>query len=134
MVCRHGPNDPSCSNHPDNIHRRKAERDHRASLKKKWQAQTTEANDFEILELKRYKRCILLKVKYPSCKLCSFDGVKILLLPPITEMQLLKLRRIDPHFHDFTLEDYEAPSPMARFPATQAGWQLAIKVAESFYN
>ena len=51
----------------------------------------------------------------------------------VTEVQVLKWRRIDPHFRDpaATRKPSEAPPPAARFPATPEGWTDAVAYARS---
>lgn len=38
-------------------------------------------------------------------------------------------RKIDPHFQDPTAkrQRHEAPGPIARFPGSDVGWQLALR-------
>jgi hypothetical protein len=73
---------------------------------------------------------MVLRVKYESCPNCSFEGVKLLVYRNVSVMDVVRWRVIDPHFTDKqpTLRSH-APSPIARFPATDEGLRLALKVA-----
>lgn len=82
---------------------------------------------YEILDLARGVRGLALRVHYPGCT--TFEGMKILVFGPVEEKDLLRWKKIDPHFRDPTqalLKD-EAPSPIARFPATDQGWRDALQ-------
>ena len=66
---------------------------------------------------------MVLKVKYPSCKNCSYEGIKVMVFLDTTALDALRWKRIDPHFKD------KAPSPAARFPASDEGWNDALAYA-----
>lgn len=136
MTCRHGAGDPSCSNHPDNVRARQYEADAKRQKKKERDALTPDADKYQIKDFKRVgsgaHQYIVMKVWYPNCKLCAHEGVKIMVFPSMTEMQMLQLKRIDPHFRPpYEHEKHEAPSPIARFPGNDKGWKHAIAFAGS---
>jgi hypothetical protein len=135
MTCRHGAGDTSCSSHPDNVRARQYEADKKRRRKEERDALTPDADKYEIRELKRVGRLLVLKVWYPNCTLCAHEGVKIMVMPWMSEMQMLQLKRIDPHFRPpYEHEKHEAPSPIARFPGSEQGWKHAIAFAASLEN
>lgn len=73
-----------------------------------------------------------MKVQYPNCRRCAYEGVKVLVFANTTAMDALKWKRIDPHFRDPKLKglNTEAPSPLARFPASAEGWADALAYAQ----
>lgn len=80
----------------------------------------------------RVGRHLVMKVKYPNCSSCAFEGTKILVFLNISELEALKWRKIDPHFRDPRRKSTtEAPSPAARFPGTPEGWADAVAYANS---
>lgn len=143
MTCRHSPGDPACSSHPTNVARHAAERASHAQQRaeariKELEAQLSQgrldAEKFEILDAVRVQGNLVLKVQYPSCPRCSYEGVKVLVYINVSEMVALRWRVIDPHFRAPSEEKQdprEAPSPAARFPASPEGWQDALHYAES---
>lgn len=72
---------------------------------------------------------LVMKVKYPSCKRCDFDSQKVMVFLNVDFVAALKWRRIDPHFSDKPRAEWMAPSPAARFPATDEGWRDALVYA-----
>jgi hypothetical protein len=75
----------------------------------------------------------VLKVKYPNCSSCAFEGTKVMVFAGATIKQAIKWRKIDPHFRDpsaLRAAD-EAPSPAARFPGNNVGWQDALAWART---
>lgn len=136
MTCRHGAGDMDCSSHPRNIEIRQQEAAEKKRKKRERDALTPDADNYEIQDFRRvgsgHRQHIVMKVRYPNCKLCAHEGVKIMVFPTMTEMQMLHLKRIDPHFRPpYEHEKHEAPSPIARFPGNSEGWKHAIAFAES---
>lgn len=88
-------------------------------------------DDFEIEEYREVPGHLILKVKYKSCEKCSYEGVKVLVFEDKTVGDVLKWRRIDPHFRapDRSSNPRSAPSPIARFPASDQGWADAFQFA-----
>lgn len=113
MTCRHSANDPSCGR--NQVHQPVAQPDN---------------SRFELLDIIQQGMALVIKVKYESCPNCSFEGVKILVYYGVSLIDVARWRVIDPHFTDKqpTLRSH-APSPIARFPATEEGLRLALKVA-----
>jgi len=80
-----------------------------------------------------------MKVKYPSCKKCDYEGNKVMVFLNVSEKDILKWKEIDPHFRAPVEDQYvksinreprKAPSPAARFPASDEGWKDAIEYAK----
>jgi hypothetical protein len=121
MVCRHRPGDPDCGS---------------------WRSYTTytpttpDAERYEIVDAVQCGNRMVLKVKYPNCANCAYEGTKVLVYDNVTPLDALKWKRIDPHFRADTVKQAvpEAPSPIARFPASEAGWKQAIWFAAQTYN
>ena len=127
MTCRHSDDDPSCSSYPENVRRAQALVD----AKKERDALTPDADEYEILQFERVGRVIVLKVLYPNCTLCAYDGTKIMIMPHMSEIQMIQLKRIDPHFRPLSENATgEAPSPIARFPGSEIGWTNALAFAK----
>jgi hypothetical protein len=128
MTCRHAVGDPNCSSHPDNV--RAAERllvEERAR-----QGLTPDASSYEVVDFLRVGPHVVMKVLYPNCAKCSYEGHKVLVLLDVTEADVLGWRKIDPHFRDpksVARNRREAPSPVARFPASAEGWKDAQEYA-----
>lgn len=89
---------------------------------------TPDPDKFEILEIHRDGNYVALRVKYISCPKCTYEGIKVMVFPYVSELDILKWKRVDPHFRDPSAKPYrEAPSPIARFPGSDAGWKDAIE-------
>lgn len=103
-------------------------RDEIEALKK---AMSPANDDFEIEEYREVPGHLILKVKYKSCEKCSYEGVKVLVFEDRTVGEVLKWRKIDPHFREpnRTHDPKSAPSPIARFPANDQGWADAFQFA-----
>lgn len=144
MTCHHSANDPACSSHPLNIARLEAEK-HQSEieklknnvevLRKQLDQGRIDAENAEILDSHRIGPHIVLRVQYPSCKNCSYEGVKVMVYLNASETDVLRWRVFDPHFKDPSevVSPREAPSPAARFPASQEGWADAIAYVEALY-
>ena len=143
MVCRHAPGDPSCSSHPNYVDpydsiRRDNERKEQAQLvaeniRLQKIIDSPNASEYDILDVHQVGYHMVLKVRYPSCEKCSYEGIKIMVFKNCSPVDALKWNKIDPHFSDpEEVREFgkEAPSPAARFPANDAGWIHAIKFAE----
>lgn len=132
MTCTHRPGDPNCGSHPDNV-RRRTEQAHAeriselksriAILEAELAAGAHDASNYEILDADRTDRYLVVRVKYPSCRRCSYEGMKILVFRNVTEIDVMRWKVIDPHFRDPDEKDppTHAPPPVARFPATMGG-------------
>ena len=145
MTCRHRPGDPDCSSHPDQIAKREAqyERESRdkltariKELEERIAVSTHDAENYEIVEFHREGRHLLLKVKYPNCSKCLYEGMKVMVFLNVTEAQVIRWRRIDPHFRapvdpQSQGQPWVAPSPAARFPGSLEGWIDAVAYIRS---
>ncbi len=137
MTCRHSSGDPSCSSSPEG--RRRAQADaaeyavKKATTERKKaerDALTPDANNYELVGFQRIGNLVLMKVTYPNCKLCAHDGTKVMVFEHMTEMEMVQLKRIDPHFRPRNERTAgEARSPIARFPGDDKGWNDAIAFA-----
>jgi hypothetical protein len=121
MTCRHVPGDPNCGTYTSRYEPPPPE------------PKTPDAENYEIIDMARVGPHVVLTVKYPNCRSCSYEGQKIMVFLNVTEVQILKWRKIDPHFRDpkdpRAPNSREAPSPAARFPASQEGLSDAIDYA-----
>lgn len=132
MTCRHSDpiNNKECGSYrtPDeqlSLIRRDEER-----LRSRFKLDPQPDNSqFEIVDCLELSAGIVLKVKYESCVNCAYEGTKVLVYVGSTTRDIWKWRTIDPHFRDTIPAPgpREAPSPTARFPASQEGWDLAVK-------
>jgi hypothetical protein len=131
MTCRHAPGDTDCSKHPYNraVEEDRRTREETARVK----AETPDASNYTIVDVHRDGPNLVLKVVYPNCRKCSYEGHKVLVFLNVTEAQALRWRTIDPHFRDpkAARSPTEAPGPVARFPASVEGWKDAIAYVES---
>ncbi len=151
MTCRHRAGDTSCSSHPDNIERRayEAEQERRNEETRKrdkerqeQMSKTPDKKEYTIVDAAVVGKHLVIKVLYPNCAKCSYEGNKVIVFLNTTTLDALKWREIDPHFRelapsaiwadDFIGPDkHSAPPPAARFPASPEGWADAISYAEN---
>ena len=125
MTCRHGPYDPNCGSYSGNIIRLK--RDYREQILDEVKANTPDAANFEIEEVEQVNDHLVLRVKYPNCATCSYEGSKVMVFLNTSMKDALKWRTIDPHFREpGNHTPKEAPSPDARFPGSPEGWRDAM--------
>jgi hypothetical protein len=136
MTCRHAPGDPNCSSSPQGRAREAAEtaRYYEKRLEerqKELDERTPDPDKFEVDEVEQVGPHLVLRVKYPSCRKCAFEGKKVMVILNATLKDVIKWKRIDPHFRDPKKRsmDREAPTPCARFPATPEGWADAMEYA-----
>lgn len=92
---------------------------------------TPDASRFQIMEVEEVSKNLVLKVRFPSCKDCSFEGDKILVYFNVSSKDALKWKKIDPHFKINKTQFNEAPSPCGRFPSTPSGWKDAVEYAKN---
>ncbi len=120
MTCRHLPDDSSCSSHPMYVSPYRVE-----------EPKTPDATKYEIEQVERVGAHLVMKVLYPNCASCAYEGRKTMVFLDVTEVRVLKWRKIDPHFRDPKLKGLptDAPSPAARFPASAEGWADALEYA-----
>jgi hypothetical protein len=123
MTCRHGPSDPDCSSHPNHVRYQEV----RSELGQR----TPDASNYTIEAAERVGLHLVMKVKYPNCASCAYEGNKVMVFLNVTELDVIRWKRIDPHFRPTAKgkASFEAPSPAARFPGTPDGWTDAITYA-----
>lgn len=113
MVCRHPPGYHEGDYNSGEITR----------LQNEIARLTPSPKDYEILDVVHVDRHLIVKAKYPSCnKNCD----KVMVFLNTTPLDALKWKAIDPHFGSRDKSPNAAPSPAARFPATDTGWKDAI--------
>ena len=139
MACRHKAGDPTCTSgmSPDGLYKGGLE------MIEKGKAQIAEwgpkdavppTPDCEVYSIEDsivVGDVLVLKVSYPSCAECAYEGTKILVYENVLLSDVIRWNRIDPHFRDPTLpiKVTEAPPPIARFPASDSGWKAAVTFA-----
>ena len=136
MTCRHAEDDPACSSYKGRVaDARKFVAAHEARTGKKPKPRrvdaTPDAERFEILQSEVVASHLVLKVQYPNCAKCSYEGVKVMVILDVSPSDALKWKRIDPHFRDKRPASVrEAPSPVVRFHGSDAGWEEAVAYAK----
>lgn len=84
-------------------------------------------SNYRILQTHFQEGFLIIKIQYDDHKKESnYKGIKILVFEKVDINQALMWRKIDPHFKEQTIEKSEAPSPIARFPASEKGWKDAL--------
>ena len=138
MTCRHGPGDPNCSSNPNGyaaMENARREKERQVEELKKIQddiyARTPDREKFEIVDMQRVGPHVVLKVLYPNCAKCAYEGNKVMVFLNVTEGDIVRWRIIDPHFRNPSQarSPKEAPPPAARFPASKDGWADAVAYA-----
>lgn len=121
MTCRHGPHDPACGSYARGLkdaHEFIAERE-----RIEGKVATPDAERFEVVEVEPVGSHLVMKIKYPSCAACAYEGEKVMVFLNTTLVQAIRWRKIDPHFREgLAFSVTEAPSPAARFPGSHDGW------------
>lgn len=111
MTCRHRAGDPECSSTKGNYY---------------YQEQNA-----EVQRLQRQieeQRALLKKPDNSQFEIIDcFEGTKVLVYVGSTTLDVIKWRIIDPHFRAKASGPREAPSPTARFPASDEGWNMAMR-------
>jgi len=137
MICRHKSGDPACGATSGGWRSQENERYNMESkdleikkLKEQIASFTPDNTKFEIEDIQEVGKHLVMKVSYPNCKTCSYEGNKVLVYLNTSITSVLKWRIIDPHFSGKVPSSVkEAPSPNARFPASNDGWKDAISFA-----
>jgi hypothetical protein len=95
---------------------------------------TPNPDAFTVEDVEQVGRHLVLKVRYPGCEGCDFDRCKVMVYLKAEVKDVLRWRRIDPHFKAPLSTPHavirEAPSPAARFPASADGWADALEYAK----
>lgn len=114
MICRHSPGDPNCSSYS----KTKIE-----YVYKEIPSNEPDKKDYFIEQVESVGPHLIIKVRYPSCKKCAYEGNKILVYLNVDIKQTLFWKEIDPHFKDpkVKVTKHQAPTPNARFPANEEG-------------
>ena len=129
MTCRHRKNDPSCGGYEGRVQSARQLVDEYDSR----QGTTTpDSRAYEVLKVQEIGTHLFLKVKYPNCANCAFEGIKCLVFLDTQASTALLWKEIDPHFRDKEKASVtkRAPSPAARFPPTKEGWEDALAYAK----
>ena len=94
---------------------------------------TPDSERYQIIAAEVVGPHMVLKVKYPSCEKCSYEGIKVMVYENVTPTNVILWSRIDPHFKDPNekVAVHEAPAPSARFPASDEGWSRALAFAKT---
>lgn len=128
MTCRHSDpvNNKDCSSYMAPWEQLAQLEKQSKRIREKFDLSDTPDNSkFEITDVFEHAKGVIVTLKYESCENCSYEGTKILVYKGITIMDILKWKIIDPHFSDKTPGAREAPSPIARFPASNEGYDMA---------
>lgn len=138
MTCRHNPHDPTCTSYKSRAAEAQAFLTERARVEGRgasvvWPppSDRPDAERYEIVDVEAVGHHLVLKVSYPSCAKCAYEGQKVMVFLNTTPADALRWKRIDPHFRDPSdpTTSTSAPSPAARFPASLSGWVHAITYA-----
>jgi hypothetical protein len=134
MTCRHNPHDPACTSYGSRLADAEDFITARAEAegKRSPAPATPDAERFAILKAEEVGSHLVLKVRYPNCSKCAFEGTKVMVFLNMRALWAMRWRVIDPHFRSEVgekLNREKAPSPDARFPATAEGWNDAIAYA-----
>lgn len=123
MTCRHKAGDPNCGTYSRKY-------DYTPTPPATPPA-TPDAGNFEIDEVERVGPHLVMRVIYPNCAKCEYEGKKVMVFLDVSEKEVLKWREIDPHFRNpqSVRSPKTAPTPAARFPATVEGWTDALVYA-----
>lgn len=125
MTCRHSKDDLSCS-------KNETRRERLYALEA--QAQNSpDATRFEIdAHLAQLGNSALTTMWGPTAS-TAYEGKKVLVYLGVGLKDVIKWRRLDPHFRAEVKQraTNEAPSPAARFPASTEGWADALAWAAS---
>jgi hypothetical protein len=129
MTCHHASDDPLCSSYKSHVTAARklvAKDDVRNGAK-------PDAENYVVIDAHAVGNHVVLKVQYPSCAKCSYEGIKILVYLNVALVEVIRWKRIDPHFAEPNelKGSTDAPSPAARFPASDVGWQDAIAYAKN---
>lgn len=79
-------------------------------------------SDYSIVDMYSNGGVVALKVHYPKCE--NYAGLKILILESITQLELMNLKELDPHFFG------HRTSPVVRVCPDDKGWERAKKIVD----
>ena len=120
MICRHASGDPDCSSNKREYYYSYSE-----------PVKTPDSKNYSIEDVVAVGKNVVLKVKYPNCSNCAFEGTKVMVFLNTTLIEVIKWKEIDPHFREQSKSFIatKAPSPAARFPSSANGWNDALEYA-----
>jgi hypothetical protein len=87
-------------------------------------------SQYHVLQAEEVGEHLVMRVQYPSCPKCAYEGIKTLVFLHVTAVQALQWKVIDPHFRPEPSAPHEAPSPAARFPGSDEGWNEALRYTQ----
>lgn len=125
MTCRHQKGDPNCSSSPGYVD------PYRSTYSPT--PPTPDAKNYIITRVEAIGDDVLvLQVKYPNCAKCAYEGTKTVVYVGVKLVDALRWKEIDPHFADRKAKrsPTQAPSPAARYPGDEEGWQDGLDYAQ----
>ena len=129
MSCRHADGDPKCSTKNPRAMAERATAEY-----KRWvvgqEGPGNSGEEFDIEDAEEVGQMLVLRITYPSCPGCAFEGTKIMIMRA-TLKEALRWKKIDPHFRQVseTFNPFEAPPPVLRVEPTDLGWKHALHFA-----
>lgn len=99
-------------------------------LKSQLSSVSPDNTKFQIEDIKEVENFLVMKVLFPNCAKCAYEGNKVLVYENVKMVDVFKWRVLDPHFRPNVSAPNEAPSPIARFPASKIGWIDALRFAD----
>ena len=141
MICRHSKGDPNCGSSGGSSRVEYVYRDVPCNKPHKEAGDmvlTPDSKNYDIEAVEKIGSHLVLKVSYPNCKKCAYEGNKVMVFLNTTELDVLRWNELDPHLRPQKEEGTQyvkgalkdpkkAPSPAARFPASDEGWKDAIE-------
>jgi len=89
---------------------------------------TPDSTQYDIVDIQQIGSHLLVKANFPNCEACSYEGTKILVYLNTSMKEAIRWKRLDPHFREeLGASPQDAPSPDARFPASEEGWLHACQ-------
>lgn len=134
MTCKHDDpiNNPSCTSYRTPERQAADLAKAREEVMQRFNIPSTpDSANFDVEEVAEIGCHLVLKVRYPNCQKCSYEGAKVMVFANSSLKDAIRWKKIDPHFRepDVVPNHLTAPSPIARFPASKEGWDLAIAFA-----
>ena len=145
MTCRHKDkyNNPDCSSYDpryrmaelrDQLKRELTPEIEAEVIKRRLVEKASDSpdpSDFDILEIVEVGPHLAARVQYPNCAKCAFEGIKVMVFLNVRLKDAVRWKVLDPHFRGEASTPRQAPSPAARFPASDEGWQDALNYAQT---
>ena len=139
MICRHSNGDPGCTSGKADLEPSGQWKGYQERVIERYvDSEKPDSKNYDIEAVEKIGSHLVLKVSYPNCKKCAYEGNKVMVFLNTTELDVLRWKEIDPHFRPQKEEGTQyvkgalkdpkkAPSPAARFPASDEGWKDAIE-------